>query len=398
MRIKKKDIKESIEQLKQTLDNTKKTLEKLGLNADDAEKAATDIVKGVVNNDEVNEVAVSDSKRKFFNAVHKCKTEGDCGSESIRKADEGMSLKDIEDYAFTKGKLPKSVDENYSNFYNDSKLITKDMFDDLKSDMSSTQLKKFSPKASVIRDKIAKLINVDSKFDISVINIFNLINNSNDYADYLTKVQNDLNVHSKNNSPINESNSNDDVLTVGELKQALEILQTTKDKEEAKKKAMSIGKDVLKIATGLASLGALQTVGVALDLGSLIKKLNNPKNPQPKSENEFMQLLQIDPDVSKILDDRIEYEFIDWAKDGLSKLSDDTPVPSFFSELKKYIGKEITPKYNIGKEINLKKKQEESIRPKMTKSELIETVKTITEGTKKSRQVLKTIKIKNLRK
>lgn len=40
----------------------------------------------------------------------------------------------------------------------------------------------------------------------------------------------------------------------------------------------------------------------------------------------------------------------------------------------------------------------ESIRPKMTKSELIETVKTITEGTKKSRQVLKTIKIKNLRK
>lgn len=236
MRIKKKDIKESIEQLKQTLDNTEKTigefipktketLEKLGFKADDAEEAATDIVKGVVNNDEVNEVAVSDSQIKFFNAGHNLKTEGD--------------------YAFTKGKLPKSVDENYSNFYNDSKLITKDMFDDLKSDMSSTQLKKFSPKASVIRDKIAKLINVDSKFDISVINIFNLINNSNNYADYLTKVQNDLNVHSKN---------------------------------------------------------------------------------------------------------------------------------------------------------ELKKKQEESIRPKMTKSELIETVKTITEGAKKSRQVLKTIKVKNLRK
>ena len=206
-----------------------------------------------------------------------------------------------------------------------------------------------------------------------------------------------MNVHSKNNSSINESNSNDDVLTVGELKQALKILQTTKDKEEAKKKALGIGKDVLKIATGLASLGALQAVGVALDLGSLIKKLNNPKNPQPKSENEFMQLLQIHPDVSKILDDKIEYEFIEWAKDGLSKLSDDTPVPSFFSELKKYIGKEITPKYNIGKEINLKKKQEESIRPKMTKSELIETVKNITEGNKKSRQVLKTIKVKNLR-
>lgn len=346
MRIKKKHIKESIEQLKQTLDNTEKTigefipktketLEKLGFKPGDAEVAATNIVKSVVG----------------------------------------------------------VVGENYSNFYNDPKMITKDMFDDLKGDMSGTQLKK----ASVIRDKIATLINASSKFDISVINIFNLINNSNDYVDYLTKVQNDLNIHSKNNSSINESNSNDDVLTVGELKQALEILQTTKDKEEAKKKAMSIGKDVLKIATGLASLGALQAVGAALDLGSLIKKLNNPKNPQPKSENEFMQLLQIDPDVSKILDDKIEYEFIEWAKDGLSKLSDDTPVPSFFSELKKYIGKEITPKYNIGKEINLKKKQEESIRPKMTKSELIETVKTITEGNKKSRQVLKTIKVKNLR-
>lgn len=408
MRIKKKHIKESIEQLKQTLDNTEKTigefipktketLEKLGFKSDDAGETATKIVKGVVGDNEVNEVAVSDSQRKFFNAVYKCKTEGDCGSESIKKAAEGMSLKDVEDYAFTKGKLPKSVDENYSNFYNDSKLITKDMFDKLKSDMSGTQLKKFSPEAGMIRDKIATLINASSKFDVSVINIFNLINNSNDYADYLTKVQNDLNVHSKNNSSINESNSNDDVLTVGELKQALKILQTTKDKEEAKKKALGIGKDVLKIATGLASLGALQAVGVALDLGSLIKKLNNPKNPQPKSENEFMQLLQIHPDVSKILDDKIEYEFIEWAKDGLSKLSDDTPVPSFFSELKKYIGKEITPKYNIGKEINLKKKQEESIRPKMTKSELIETVKNITEGNKKSRQVLKTIKVKNLR-
>lgn len=60
----------------------------------------------------VDEVAVSDSQRKFMNAVLKCKVEGDCPSEDIRKAAESMSKKEIEDFAYTKGDLPKSVDED----------------------------------------------------------------------------------------------------------------------------------------------------------------------------------------------------------------------------------------------------------------------------------------------
>jgi hypothetical protein len=63
------------------------------------------------SDDEVNEEAKSDSQRKFFNAVHKCKAEGDCGSEAIKKAADGMSMDDVEDFAYTRGKLPDSVDE-----------------------------------------------------------------------------------------------------------------------------------------------------------------------------------------------------------------------------------------------------------------------------------------------
>jgi hypothetical protein len=413
MRIKKKHIKESIKDLKNTLDNTEKTigefipktketLEKLGFKSNDAAETATKIVKGVVGDNEVNEVAVSDSQIEFFNALYKCKTEGDCGSESIKKAAEGMSLKDIEDYAFTKGELPKSVDENYSNFYNDPKMITKDMFDDLKGDMSGAQLKKFSPEARMIKDKIAKLINASSRFDISVINIFNLINNSKDYTDYLNKVQDDLNIHSKNKDmPLNEGDPNDDKLTVGELRQSLEILKKAKNKEEAIASAKSIGKDVLRIVGAFLTMGQSETASlianVAVDGAGLVGKLLDPKSPPEKNPDPFMQQLQIDPNVSKLLDDKVEYDFIKYAENGLKNMSDDDEIPNFFNELQKFIRDKYTTDYNVSKSINLKKKNE-SVRPSMTKDELIETVKTITEGNKKSRQVLKTIKVKNLRK
>ena len=117
MRIKKKQIKEGLDM--STIDDTVKSTEEMkgsfqdmGIDEPKAADLAANIVSSAFSDDEVNEEAVSDSQRKFFNAVHKCKTEGDCGSESIKKAAEGMSLKDIEDFAFTKGKLPDSVDED----------------------------------------------------------------------------------------------------------------------------------------------------------------------------------------------------------------------------------------------------------------------------------------------
>ena len=126
MRIKKKNIRESIEdsakniedaqtnkkEVDNFVDTTTDYYEKVvGANREDSANLAVNLASSALK-DNLEEASVSDSQRKFFNAVHKCKTEGDCGSKAIKDAAEGMSLKDIEDFAFTKGKLPKSVDED----------------------------------------------------------------------------------------------------------------------------------------------------------------------------------------------------------------------------------------------------------------------------------------------
>jgi hypothetical protein len=65
----------------------------------------------MLDDKQIDEVAVSDAQRDFFNLVLKCKTEGDCPSKKIKKAAEGMTKKQIEDFAHTKGKLPEKVKE-----------------------------------------------------------------------------------------------------------------------------------------------------------------------------------------------------------------------------------------------------------------------------------------------
>lgn len=119
MRIKKKQIKESIESAqdnKEVVDDfiktTTDTYTNMGAPEDDAAELAVNIASSTIKgDDEINEEAKSDSQRKFFNAVKKCKEEGDCGSEAIKKAADGMTMGDVEDFAYTKGELPDSVDE-----------------------------------------------------------------------------------------------------------------------------------------------------------------------------------------------------------------------------------------------------------------------------------------------
>jgi hypothetical protein len=120
MRIKKKYIKENLDldDMKNTVQSTdelKSSFEDIGIEEPEAASLAADLVSSAFSDDDVNEEATSDSQRKFFNAVYKCKTDGDCPSKSIKDAADNMSLSDIEDFAFTKGKLPNSVEEDYPN-------------------------------------------------------------------------------------------------------------------------------------------------------------------------------------------------------------------------------------------------------------------------------------------
>jgi hypothetical protein len=180
------------------------------------------------------------------------------------------------------------------------------------------------------------------------------------------------------------TNPNDGQLSVGELKQALEILRKSKNKDEAIAKAKSAGADVAKLVLGLIPVIG-NVAGTGLGLLDIFKKVMDPKNPKEKNPNEFIQLFQIDPEVSKLLDDEIEYKFIAYAEEGLKKMSDDKPVPDFFNELQKFIKQNYANAHNVTKTT-------ESVNPKMKKKDLMELIQS-----SNKLKVVERIKVKDLK-
>lgn len=166
----------------------------------------------------------------------------------------------------------------------------------------------------------------------------------------------------------------DDNLTVGELKAAIAIYSTSKSKEEAEAKAKQKGKDVLKCVVGIISVagfvagtvgtggalaagaavvgaatGAIETAANGKQIFDVFKKLLGPKTQNsPKTPNGFMQLLNIDKEVSILLDDRIENEFMQYAVNKLNSMSNTESVPNFFNELRNFIKEKYAQVYNIG--------------------------------------------------
>jgi len=169
----------------------------------------------------------------------------------------------------------------------------------------------------------------------------------------------------------NPSFIDDNTLSVGELREAINIYEHSASKEEALAKAKSSGVDVLKCVVGLIGVagfvagtigtgGALAAVagGVAMggagaastghDTWKVFKKLLGPKTKAaPKTPTGFMQLLNIDSEVSVLLDDRIEDEFIEFAVNKLNSMPDTDPVPNFFNELREFIKQKYAQTYNI---------------------------------------------------
>ncbi len=163
----------------------------------------------------------------------------------------------------------------------------------------------------------------------------------------------DNSVNNKNTNPsgtINNSSIVDDnILTVGELKMAIEILRTTKNKEEIIAKGKAAGADVAKILIGLVPVvGNVITTG--LDVGGVFKKIFAPKKTvDTKEPNDFMKLLSIDSELSVLLDDNIEYAFVDYAVSLINSMSDTDPLPDFFEKLKQFIKEKYSTLYNLTK-------------------------------------------------
>jgi hypothetical protein len=169
----------------------------------------------------------------------------------------------------------------------------------------------------------------------------------------------------------NPSFIDDNTLSVGELRAAIDIYEHSQSIDEAKAKAKAAGTDVLKCVIGLigvagfvagtigsggvlaavaggAAVATAGTAATAHDTWKVFKKLLGPKTKAaPKTPTGFMQLLNIDSEVSVLLDDRIEEEFIQFAVDKLNSMQDTAPVPNFFNELRTFIKEKYASIYNI---------------------------------------------------
>jgi len=61
--------------------------------------------------------AKSKSQQRFMGMVRQCQKTGDCASDSVKKAADSMTKKDVKDYAKTKHKgLPQKVTEGKLTF------------------------------------------------------------------------------------------------------------------------------------------------------------------------------------------------------------------------------------------------------------------------------------------
>lgn len=180
-------------------------------------------------------------------------------------------------------------------------------------------------------------------FNTSFGDTFNTPDLQNTNSDTITTTTT-LNKPTQTNSIVN-----DNQLNVGELKYFIDLLSKSKSKEELMAKSKEAGADILKLAVGFIPIVG-NVVGTGIDVAGVFKKLFKPKTgPEAKSPNEFMQLLSIDSEVSILLDDKIEYDFIEYAINSLNKMPDNSPVPDFFEELKKYIKDKYSKIYNLTK-------------------------------------------------
>ena len=169
----------------------------------------------------------------------------------------------------------------------------------------------------------------------------------------------------------NPSFIDDNTLSVGELKAAIIIYSHAESKEAAMAAAKESGADILKCVVGLIGAagfvaGTVATGGIVAavaggflvsaagaastvhDTRNIFKKLMGPKTKAaPKVPTGMMQMLDISPEVSILLDDAIEERFIEFAVNKLNSMPDTSPIPNFFNELREFIKQQYAQTYNI---------------------------------------------------
>lgn len=155
---------------------------------------------------------------------------------------------------------------------------------------------------------------------------------------------------------------NDGKLTMGDLKTTIELIQSGLKAEQLKAQAKSLGGDIFNLVTTLAPipnvLDAIITGKDVVDgLLGVIKVVSDPKQQKAAAkaptlqQNPIMAALQVDPELSSVMDDQIEQEFLKTELEAIMKQANNTPdapLPDMTQIFRDFLNKDyLTKQSNV---------------------------------------------------
>jgi hypothetical protein len=122
----------------------------------------------------------------------------------------------------------------------------------------------------------------------------------------------------------------DEIQTVGQLKKIINIHRATEAGKEAGKRA---AETAIEQIPGIGNLFSLWKG--AQDVKDIVAKLYGAEDSF--KSNTGLDKLNVDDDVSKIVDDPIEVAFLNDLLKAMEGLNDESPIPDVNVELQKYL-------------------------------------------------------------
>lgn len=156
--------------------------------------------------------------------------------------------------------------------------------------------------------------------------------------------------------------ANDGKITMGDLKKTIELIQSGLKADQLKSQAKSLGGDIFNLVTTLAPIpnvvDAIVTgkdvveglLGIVKVVSDPMKNKANAKAPTLQ-QNPIMAALQVDPELSSVMDDQIEQEFLKQELDAIMKQANNTPdapLPDMTQIFRDFLNKQyLTKQSNV---------------------------------------------------
>jgi len=126
--------------------------------------------------------------------------------------------------------------------------------------------------------------------------------------------------------------------TVGAVLDAIEAVQGTEDKAAKKEKMKAIAKKV-----GWEAVKFIPTVGPSIKAiktaADLYKSAKGTPDSAVVKDDVVLDMMQIDPEYQRMLDDDLEDKFDEFAIDKLNSMPRDAPLPDMTAALEKWVKK-----------------------------------------------------------